>query len=738
MASVDQKVSGEKKKGFPCHNDGCAEISANRMARCRHMKKCLFAPKTAIPPAPKTMDHFDYNPVSGSYTCKKCSVVVKHRNNLNRHPSKCKGTPKQNALKCSSCTKEFAFKSKLVEHQKVHKNESFTCMYCCKVIKSESNFNRHIIKCSSLPKETTDPATFQHRENSHVELEESSVTSAQWDSSLYSSEDFALQDTASNDISLTSIIDTNLCLNSTAASYEVEDTSIMSVEPPNDSLDLQSIIPDANHSQRTSSPRLKQYRNSKEVNRKSLIVDGILAKVEQEQRERILKRSMGEQMTKFADATMNFFCDLIREGRKSQSGMARANYYLLLVFKDEIWNEHYQQWLVKALKLRDHNELLSFLLYEKSDETRGRKMLPLDLRQEIYDFWKANSELSIYRSNGRHIAKIDKSNILPQHNDIVDNETSDLEKNPNKLQAHRKFVDIPYRVLHKIFNDNHRSCSFASFINMKPFYISPVTTKEMESCLCITCLNFHCLYSAIRRNVKRQLPHSISEYLCETVTCPKDDKIGFHDIKCINGKCENHCKARCVADDLKVEIKEANRLKNNIHYYQFEKITTFYHNTVGKKVSYDRTGRVDRKASLEEIVKKLQAGALGYLQHRYLYKNDTFYWKKFLAETDNPVIWIDYSQNLAFKERKQAQSANYSGVQQTLHNTLLQMPHGGERKYIYHLSDDTNHDSVLTFAILEDITNKYPKVIINKKLLIQSENCKTQYKRSSTSSGILH
>ena len=72
---------------------------------------------------------------------------------------------------------------------------------------------------------------------------------------------------------------------------------------------------------------------------------------------------------------------------------------------------------------------------------------------------------------------------------------------------------------------------------------------------------------------------------------------------------------------------------------------------------------------------------VAYLRKRYLCKNDTFYWKKYLAETDNPVLWIDYSQNLAFKE-KQAQSVNYSGRQQTIHNTLLQMPHGDEGKYI--------------------------------------------------------
>ena len=92
------------------------------------------------------------------------------------------------------------------------------------------------------------------------------------------------------------------------------------------------------------------------------------------------------------------------------------------------------------------------------------------------------------------------------------------------------------------------------------------------------------------------------------------------------------------------------------------------------------------------------------------------------------TLWIDYSQNLAFKEKKQAQSANYSGVQQTLHNTLIQEPFGGKRRYVYHLSDDTNHDSILTFNILEDIISKHPEIIQDNRLVIRSDNCSTQYK----------
>ena len=47
---------------------------------------------------------------------------------------------------------------------------------------------------------------------------------------------------------------------------------------------------------------------------------------------------------------------------------------------------------------------------------------------------------------------------------------------------------------------------------------------------------------------------------------------------------------------------------------------------------------------------------------------------------------------------------------------------------MYHLTDDTNHDSVLTFHIIGDIIKKYPEIIKHGKLVIRSDNCSTQYK----------
>ena len=70
---------------------------------------------------------------------------------------------------------------------------------------------------------------------------------------------------------------------------------------------------------------------------------------------------------------------------------------------------------------------------------------------------------------------------------------------------------------------------------------------------------------------------------------------------------------------------------------------------------------------------------------------------------------MDYSENINLTAKHEAQSAHFSGRQYTLHCTVLE--EGDSVSYLYHLSNDTRHDSVMRFTILEDILKEYPHVI---------------------------
>lgn len=81
---------------------------------------------------------------------------------------------------------------------------------------------------------------------------------------------------------------------------------------------------------------------------------------------------------------------------------------------------------------------------------------------------------------------------------------------------------------------------------------------------------------------------------------------------------------------------------------------------------------------------------------------------------------------------KQVQSAHYSGVQHTLHDIVIISPGNTGSKFVYHLSDDTNHDSIMTFAILDDVIAHYPYIIDSVVLVLRSNNCQNQYKCCNT------
>ena len=108
--------------------------------------------------------------------------------------------------------------------------------------------------------------------------------------------------------------------------------------------------------------------------------------------------------------------------------------------------------------------------------------------------------------------------------------------------------------------------------------------------------------------------------------------------------------------------------------------------------------------------------------------NDKFYWKNFCQTTKYQTLWLDYSQNIVFTEKKQVQLAHFSGRQHTLHNTVIKSPNEGESVYIYHLSDDINHDSVLTFSIIRDIIYHHPEIIQKGFSILPSYNGQEQYK----------
>ena len=701
-----------------CPNIGCGKKFGYRMQKKRHLVKCEYPEDRR-----KAIECFSLE--TDGCKCKVCLKMIKYSNNISRHLKECKPKSDPKEFPCSTCNKVFRYQSKLNAHIVTHAKKQFLCEICDKTYKLESSYTKHIEECGE---------SYSECRPSFVQPGFSNLQSPHNIQPCFTFSPQVTTPTTVQDVFINFEVETH----STPLSNEIKGSAENNVTMEENNIfleeynDLQlEYPPEVVVIDCETPPRTKQYRSSKKVICRSRKIDSILEDIEGKEREHILLKSMMQtEMHQFTTSTLQYFKNVFRNARRSHSTQIEASKLLTTVFGDDLWDGEFQTWLANQLNLNGREELVDFLEYEDEDVIRVRRnILPLYVRQQVYDFWKANSQVSIYRSNNRHFITITKSNMLTLHNDQIDDDVWENEKKKNKLECHRKFVSLSYDRLHKIFTDTTDiKISLYTFKKLKPFYVTPVTVKEMETCLCAICLNNHCLYNAIKRNVIHELPDSLSEYICGMIKCDKNPKLCFHNIECISGKCKNKCGIRNVADDFKSKISQASVLNNKISYYVFEYVTTNYFDNNGKKVSYKRTARVDKQEILEEIVMQLQANASSYITHRFLDVNNTFYWKNFLKHSKFYTLWIDYAQNIAFKEKRQAQSAHYSGTQQTLHNTLMKAPFNRKRTFVYHLLNDTNHDSILTFTILEDIISKHPEVIQHNHLVIRSDNCTSQFK----------
>ena len=245
----------------------------------------------------------------------------------------------------------------------------------------------------------------------------------------------------------------------------------------------------------------------------------MLEAVEEKEREKILSQTMKNHQEAFTKAVRHYFSKLInKDARRSFCSKIEGAQLLLKIFGAKLGETDFQIWLAEVLRLKDKDELLTFIEYSEEEKTtftpRGRKFLRICERKSAYNFWKVNSEISVHRSNGQHLANVFKENLLNHVSDIDDVDTTavDTKRGP-KLEAHRRVTTNSNKRLHQDFQKLYNSnMSYGSFINLQPFYISCSTEKKTEICLCSKCLSPHCLYQAIRSELKSaiDLPTSLT------------------------------------------------------------------------------------------------------------------------------------------------------------------------------------------------------------------------------------
>ena len=121
-------------------------------------------------------------------------------------------------------------------------------------------------------------------------------------------------------------------------------------------------------------------------------------------------------------------------------------------------------------------------------------------------------------------------------------------------------------------------------------------------------------------------------------------------------------------------------------------------------MKYQRTACVDDTKSIKDLVSLIKDGGRTYKKHHSYVDNcsTVFPMKKDLY--DRKFIELDFSPNLAIWLKLQIQSADFSNKQYTLHWAITKP---FDKRYHYHLSDDTKHDGIFVDCVLTDFIINY-------------------------------
>ena len=117
---------------------------------------------------------------------------------------------------------------------------------------------------------------------------------------------------------------------------------------------------------------------------------------------------------------------MVKDAWRSRLSKVEAAKALETVFGDELHDVDFQEWLARKIGLSKSEQLVDLLkCAEDETEQRGRNKLPINVRQDVSDFWKANSNVRVHRSNDQHLVTISADNF--ESSDIHDEDIGLLD-----------------------------------------------------------------------------------------------------------------------------------------------------------------------------------------------------------------------------------------------------------------------------------------------------------------------
>ena len=374
------------------------------------------------------------------------------------------------------------------------------------------------------------------------------------------------------------------------------------------------------------------------------------------------------------------------------------------------------------------------------EENRHRPTLPTEVRQKIFDEWLSNSITSTDARNGRCEVRISKTAFKQKYENIIVDESSGIiiEEKRNKrgtlqYSSNRRICTSTVRTIQQKLSEKNIDVSIGSVLNLRPFFITYASEKEMSLCMCKLCLNARLMFDPLMAKAKKdgdETFESITHFFSNEVQCPKSVN-GYFKWSCSTRSCRNckntkPAKLACMSSNELVTVEQFETIERQ--YLKINKKT----NEVEQKTS-KLTDKVETQMSYSALYKKLTSMRKSYTTHKYQIYNDMYHWPRIMSTVNEygEIRHCDYSENMSQMFKHEPQSAHFNKRAYSLHCTVEHTKtkpgstEASPNRYIYHLSDDMKHDYAFTSACVNHHleTNPVPQIIRQK-----NDNCGVQYK----------
>ena len=164
---------------------------------------------------------------------------------------------------------------------------------------------------------------------------------------------------------------------------------------------------------------------------------------------------------------------------------------------------------IDVLKLSlEQLNILEAIQFTRKPTKRGRKLLSLACREQVWNYWHQHSFES---TNCTQLAKL-RVNQKPHIQEGLDFASSVItirQRNRSFYQSIYEVVELPYKSLYlKFLRDNpDNMVSWGTFFALKPFYVRHTMLKNIEMCCCRQHLHARWVIDAFLQCAKK---HDIS------------------------------------------------------------------------------------------------------------------------------------------------------------------------------------------------------------------------------------